>query len=41
MLVIMSLSKGNALAIKKAQLIPYMYNGPPDKGGKIQRAGCL
>ena len=32
-LVTMSLSKGNALAIKKAQLIPFTI----DKGGIIQR----
>ena len=32
-LVKISLSKGNA---------PYtLYNGPPDKGGIIQRVGCL
>ena len=38
-LVIICLSKGNALAIKR--LIPYIYDGHPDKGGIIQRAGCL
>ena len=36
-LVIMSLSKGNALTIKRRN----SYSGPPDKGGIIQRAGCL
>ena len=39
MLFIMSLSKKNALAIKGAA--PTLYSGPPDKGGIIQRAGCL
>ena len=38
-LVIISLSKGNALAIKSAAHTS--YNGPPDKGGIIQRSGCL
>ena len=38
-LVIMSLSKENALAMKGARHT--LYNGPPDKGGMIQRAGCL
>ena len=38
-LVIMRWSKGNALAKKGAAHT--LYNGPPDKGGIIQRAGCL
>ena len=37
--VILSLSKGNALAIKKRS--SYLINGPPDKDGKNQRAGCM
>ena len=40
MLVIMSLIKGNALAIKNAAHTLY-NNRLPDKGGIIQRAGCL
>ena len=35
----MSLSKGNALAIKDAAHT--LYNGPPDKGDIIQRAGLF
>ena len=38
-LVTMSLSKGNALTIEG--VAHTLYNGPPDKGGIIQRAGCL
>ena len=38
-LVTMSLSKVNALAIKGAAHT--LYNGPPDEGGIIQRAGMV
>ena len=40
-LVIMSLSKGNGLAIKKAKLAHTLYNRLPDKSGIIKRPGCL
>jgi hypothetical protein len=35
--VLVIMSKENAFARKKAQLIPYTV----DKGGMIQRGGCL
>ena len=38
-LVIMSFRKGNTLAIKRRSL--FFYDGPLDKGGITQRAGCL
>ena len=40
LLTLMSLSKGNVLAIKKAAAHT-LYNGHPDKGDIIQRAGGL
>ena len=41
MLVIMSLSKGNALDIKKVQLIPYKRDLQTYDNGIIHRAVCL
>ena len=40
LLTLMSLSKGNVLAIKKGAAHT-LYNGHPDKGDIIQRAGGL
>ena len=41
LLVIMSLSKGNALAIKKVQLIPYTMDLQTYNNGIFHRAVCL